>query len=426
MAHRKIMFGENGAAFPAALYELMKAEGFATRRVPGFEQAAALFRYDTHPVILLRLTGASQTALDFIEEFHRRGYESGIVGLTLDISASDAVRLMKADVFDLITTETAPAGMAEILREAFEDTVVKEARRKLKREKELRQKRNAGWEDLRKQVRGRRSNTEDAELFRNLKTSLNQGKGFGTMLSLTAMLEEMGERDGDSYRLPAELVDLLVENAARAGAALDRFEEIHSIMNDSFPLEPCELYRLYALLDGTVAEMAPFAQIKGQRIVMNEASEVREELKLDLNLDLLRKALRELLFNACKFSASKSTIYLITGFQAGYYRVSVLSRPSEELQMDDSNPKLFAPFFRMHQTVDERFPTLDFGLGLTLVDKVVKRHHGRTGFVRMADYFTGGEEGALRFSFSMELPVETSSDGARQNSVNQPRLAPAG
>jgi K+-sensing histidine kinase KdpD len=47
---------------------------------------------------------------------------------------------------------------------------------------------------------------------------------------------------------------------------------------------------------------------------------------------------------------------------------------------------VFEPFFRICRTVQEEYKTLDFGLGLTLVEKVINKHNGKVAVENLKNY----------------------------------------
>ncbi|MBC3786973.1 sensor histidine kinase [Spirosoma utsteinense] len=95
-----------------------------------------------------------------------------------------------------------------------------------------------------------------------------------------------------------------------------------------------------------------------------------DELTITGNLALLRTALKNLTENACKFS-SKGRAVVAVGFQEEVIRISIendgQSIPEADL------PYIFEPFYRARQTADIR----GYGVGLSLVQQIVRLHRGR-------------------------------------------------
>jgi K+-sensing histidine kinase KdpD len=47
---------------------------------------------------------------------------------------------------------------------------------------------------------------------------------------------------------------------------------------------------------------------------------------------------------------------------------------------------IFEPFFRKVKYVHEKYKTLDYGLGLTLVDRIIRKHNGKVIMYNITDY----------------------------------------
>ncbi|WP_077921081.1 HAMP domain-containing sensor histidine kinase [Spirosoma sp. 209] len=103
---------------------------------------------------------------------------------------------------------------------------------------------------------------------------------------------------------------------------------------------------------------------------------------------LIRTALINLTENACKF-ASDGQAALRVEFEGDWVCVSV-SNQGQPIPADDL-PYIFQPFYRANPTADVR----GYGIGLPLVEQIVRLHQGRL-FVRSAD----GEPTVFR----IELP----------------------
>ena len=117
------------------------------------------------------------------------------------------------------------------------------------------------------------------------------------------------------------------------------------------------------------------------------------------------------MFNALKFSIPESKVYIIMEVKPKTIFISVLNTPILDGEVYGISPTysniIFEPFFRISKLVFESIPTLDFGLGLTMVDKVVRKHAGKISAGNLLSYLntdSSGNPGTL-VSFEIELPV---------------------
>ncbi len=107
-------------------------------------------------------------------------------------------------------------------------------------------------------------------------------------------------------------------------------------------------------------------------------------------MDQFRKVVNELFLNAYKYSKIESSILVIMDIENDKLRVSIANSPGKDEKNRFGIPVefeniIFEPFFRLRKTVQEEYNTLDFGLGLTLVEKIVLAHGGTIGVSTVTD-----------------------------------------
>lgn len=97
--------------------------------------------------------------------------------------------------------------------------------------------------------------------------------------------------------------------------------------------------------------------------------EDEEQLCIQGNEPLLRSAFQNLMDNGCKFSKDKKVAVKIWFDPAGRHRVEISDKgpgiPAKDLQL------IFQPFYRSSQSIHVR----GSGIGLSLVDSIMKLHH---------------------------------------------------
>ena len=54
--------------------------------------------------------------------------------------------------------------------------------------------------------------------------------------------------------------------------------------------------------------------------------------------------------------------------------------------------------------MDERYGTLDHGLGLTVVEKIIRKHGGRIHAANVTDYLDFSQKPRVRVNFEIQLP----------------------
>ena len=120
--------------------------------------------------------------------------------------------------------------------------------------------------------------------------------------------------------------------------------------------------------------------------------------------------MREIVFNAFKFSKENTKIYIIMEVKSKSILISILNTPDIIGGVYGILPEysniIFEPFFRISKLVFESFPTLDFGLGLTMVDKIFRKQNGKIRVNNLLSYLNMDDKGTpgILVNFEIEIP----------------------
>ena len=66
---------------------------------------------------------------------------------------------------------------------------------------------------------------------------------------------------------------------------------------------------------------------------------------------------------------------------------------------------VFEPFYRLSKIVFEQYSTLDFGLGLTLIEKIVNKHGGEVYAENLIDHTDLKREPQTKVNLTITLPI---------------------
>ena len=100
-----------------------------------------------------------------------------------------------------------------------------------------------------------------------------------------------------------------------------------------------------------------------------------------VDLEKIYLAIEEILINAYKYSTNKSQINIFANVSKGYFCISVKNEVPKEPYggiPQDMEKLVIEPFFRLHPPVEDVISIEKFGLGLglTVVDYLVRKHNG--------------------------------------------------
>jgi signal transduction histidine kinase len=254
-------------------------------------------------------------------------------------------------------------------------------------------------------------------LLESLQTNFNQGAGIGMLISLVSLLMMQAKKEGSNYVVPAETMDLILQNASMAEKALNRINELHFLQDRDLEVVPFSREQVHKMLQEIIASVEPFGKIKNHRIHLADNDVFFDKGELRLNRSLFSQALQEILINAFKFSLENTDVYVIYGAMDKILSLSILNSPhSKDLRqsgfVNDLNQIIFEPFFREEKAVDERFATLDYGLGLTYAKVIIERHGGTISASSVQDDRISPEQ---LVSIDIELPLIASEE--RDDSV---------
>jgi two-component system phosphate regulon sensor histidine kinase PhoR len=217
-----------------------------------------------------------------------------------------------------------------------------------------------------------------ASVSHELRTPLTQIRLFAETLLLDRV------RSAQEGRQALEVID---REARRLAHLVENVMLFSRAERGLAPLAPSPR-QLAPLLREVLAQFTPLAAGAGVRLT----AELDETAAAPVDADALRQVLLNLLDNACKY-----------GPRGQELRVGLSgSRDRVRLWVDDEGPGVPAParrqvFTRFHRLErDRRSAVAGTGIGLALVDDLVRRHGGKV-------WIEDGERGGARFV--VELPA---------------------
>ncbi len=265
------------------------------------------------------------------------------------------------------------------------------------------------WREWQDKMMNRNITRTDKSLFRNINNSFTQGAGFGALISLLEMMESTAEKSDGRYCVDSAVFDLVQKNVTIAQTAFKTFSNIDWIITNDFDLSSVTFQDFHTLCRIVMGEVERYCALKDQRLIINALPGEYGSLKLNLNREFMRKALYEVLLNALKFSRRGTWITLLTSVSGKNINLSVINDPEKGEEGIVGIPPeyervIFEPFFRLSKLVFEQYHSLDFGLGLTLVEKVVSKHGGEVFAKNILDHSDFKREPLTKVNLSISLP----------------------
>jgi signal transduction histidine kinase len=200
------------------------------------------------------------------------------------------------------------------------------------------------------------------------------------------------------------------ENAEVSEKTIKNFQKIDQILNEGFELEEITIATLIELATEVLHSLKKYRHIKNQQIMVSDYKNIDQRLKLKLNREYFREALYEIMINAMKFSEADSRILVIYRIFGNFLSLSVVNNPQQDLPEETGIPLgyenlIFEPFFRLSSQVYDEFQSQDFGLGLTLVEKIVLSHQGNISIHNIKDFSDVASEPVIKVNATISLPL---------------------
>lgn len=336
---------------------------------------------ETHPLIIV------QTAVDDVKT---------------------AIELMKKGIHDYFVKPVHPAELEQKVIKAAEFHKLTAMREQIEKEHELRNSQILNWNLWKEQVIKRSIDKNDDSLIHSIRTNLSQGLGFGALTTLITMIRTTAKEDGENLIVPKNLMEMLYDNSDAAKKVIDMFDRIAAVISDPFKPENVKPETIRNWITAEIESIDKFRKLRKHSVQTGDLPRFGNGT-VQIHETWFREAVHELLMNSLKFSPDHSTVYVLFTGDKQTLRISFMNEFQEYGNSipDEAKNLLFEPFFRLSKNVMEDYETLDFGLGLSFVDKVIRAHNGK---IRISNVRThlGKEANAPFVSFEIELPVHTS------------------
>lgn len=314
----------------------------------------------------------------FISELKKTS-SSGIVIVQTALDTSNTIiDVMKMGVYDYIIKPIDP--------ELFQQSILKALEYKYLRDIERQQSLMAGekiraqidWLNYKENRRITDKDTTEAKSIYNVKTSLAQGAGFGTLITLIDLLQSSSGMENGKYIVDKDIVDMLVSNNDYCRAQLDGLNFATRIMEKDFDLEQGTTSGLLGRLPDILGYLQPYLDEKKIRLTYPE---VHDEGMLRYNPKVVELVIEEMVVNAFKYAEQGTTVNIISHINEGYFWISIKNDVKEKPfgGIGKDNEKLvLEPFFRLRPPDESasKIEKIGFGLGLSVADYVAKKHGG--------------------------------------------------
>ncbi|MBP9887384.1 MAG: response regulator [Leptospiraceae bacterium] len=370
-------------------------------------EAYEIFTQDPTLVAVLDLNMTEMSGKDLMLKFFEAGYKPIVIILTAETDIKTAVELFKSGAHDYIVKPFNSTELTSRVAKAFEFAELKLINENIQKEREIRLEHQLNWNLFKENLIKKDSDKVDSGLMTNINTSLIQGAGLGTLTPLVEMIQNSSQLEGEHYLVKKELLEMLFENTQFSNKLIFIIGDIDYVINTELPKTKMSISQLYSVIENSIQEISEYPKVRNNTVILAKNTHSSNVRTLNINEEYFKKAIQELIYNAFKFSEVGSKIYILFEILKDNFQISFLNSPdsvSKEKNgiLPEYQSLIFEPFFRISRNVFENYPTLDFGLGLCYVEKIIRNHKGSIRVVNLKNYLENNN--SILIDFSIEIP----------------------
>jgi DNA-binding response OmpR family regulator len=322
-------------------------------------------------------------------------------------SPENIIEIMRMGVYDYLVKPLNLETLKTTLLRALEYRYLIDLEKNLLLEESKQLREHLEWLNYKESARKNSGSSIEMTSIHNLKTTLSQGSGFGTMTTLIDTICQTAEKiDENNFKIDAELFALLEENNDHTKSMLRGLNKAVEILENKITLEKYLSSDILRQLSFVVDELNVIWKKKS--ILLSQPF-FKSECTLHADLNLIAICIKELLLNAIKYAPVDSHIDTFVTSIDGYFCLSIKNQIKDDIYStatEHNQKDLIQPFFRLRPPVEEvhKDEPFSLGLGLTMVDYIANKHNGMFFIRKAKDHTT--KESSLCTIAELFIPIQ--------------------
>ncbi|MCP4131595.1 MAG: response regulator [bacterium] len=413
MIGKRILVVEDNERSATTIKDALVNGGYEVAIANNGQSALDMFKEASFEVVITDIEMPVMDGNELISQLIKFPVEPLIFVLTGHEETDYIIDTMRKGVYDYLIKPIAINELLVKVERAFDAVEVKKTEAIMEKEKIIRLENQLEWYQWEDRVQKKDIKGVDKSLFHSLQTSFNQGAGFGSLITIANLILSSAEKEGEHYKIDAGIFDLLEDNVRMSEKALNSIRQINNIANRDLEMEDMTFPEFYEFIKKIVAETQKFADIRHQNIFLSDPKKIRDDIVIKVTPKYFHDAFYEALLNGCKFSEENTNIIVIMEAEADGIIISIINDPLVDQEGRKGVPIeyeniIFEPFFRLSKLVHVNYDSLDFGLGLTVVESVVKKMGGKVKISNIKDYSGLSKGSEVKVNLRISLPAKPS------------------
>ncbi|TGK36427.1 response regulator [Leptospira gomenensis] len=393
-----VLIIEDSEEVRALLLQMCKNLGIEAEGFEDGKQALEAVHKKSYSTFIVDLEIPFLCGADFIREIKTLLKDPVILVETGNNDPDTIIEVMKLGVLDYLIKPVDIQVFGQSMKRISEYIQKKETERILQEETETRLRAQLDWILYKQSWLSDLEKTVDVSrvTLNNIKQTFMSGGGIGGIVSLIEIAENVASFEGENCVLPREVVEMLFQNNQPVYKILKSLEKSMEMLNlDTVSrMESVEIGEFLAW----TSQIAENASVEMNEVLSEKFIELGfykqsgySEGEVQIDRESFRTAFEELIVNAVKYAAEHSKILIYYNFHNGMLNIYVKNEfdPSVLPGVPKEKELLVKqPFYRLAGYVYENFPmeTIFSGLGLTIVDIVMRRHSGTFQISNIIDH----------------------------------------
>ncbi len=404
----KILVVDDDSIILEALKSILSKAKYQVTATTNPVEAFNLYNAEPTLVVISDIVMDEMSGKDFMLKLFETGHKPLVIILTMMNDSKTIIELFKNGAHDYIIKPFSSSELITKVNKAFELAELRIINENILKEREIRFEHQFNWNIFKDTIPLKNIKKSDMSLIDGIKTSFLQGAGIGALVPVIEMIKSSAKPEGEQFLVKKKLLTMLFENAEFLNRLIGVIADIDQVINNDLPKKKISIQDLHDIIEEATSQIAKYESIRGHSVVLTKSMSGSNSRILEVNKEYLTKAIQEILFNAFKFSEEGSKVFILLEVLKDSILISVLNYPDPKgKELGQIKPEyqsiIFEPFFRISRFVYEKFPTLDFGLGLCFVDRIIRNHKGKVSVSNLKNHFERSN-GDLT-NFTIEIPL---------------------